>query len=354
MNETMKAFVHTVPGQVGFTEKSVPDNPGTNGAIIKTRTALLCTSDIHAVDRKVEALRNTTLGHEAVGIVHKLGSQVKGLKEGDRVAVSATTPCFRCENCLRGFPSQCQRMLGGVKFGNSKDGVLAEYFHVNDAEANLVPIQATIPDEAAVYATDMMPTGIMGASNAGIPAGGTVAVFAQGPVGLMATAGARLLGAGLVIAVESIPKRKALSKQFGADRVVDFIEVDPVKEILRLTEGKGVDSAIESLGAQNTFEACVKVTRPGGTVSVIGYFTKGEYIGIPRAEWGFGMGEKTIRTGLCPGGKELMRRMLRLLETGRVDPSPLTTHVFEFSELDRAFRMMKTKADDIIKPLIRF
>ncbi|MBW2116181.1 MAG: zinc-binding dehydrogenase, partial [Deltaproteobacteria bacterium] len=236
----------------------------------------------------------------------------------------------------RGFPSQCQRMLGGVKFGNSKDGVLAEYFHVNDAEANLVPIQATIPDEAAVYATDMMPTGIMGASNAGIPAGGTVAVFAQGPVGLMATAGARLLGAGLVIAVESIPKRKALSKQFGADRVVDFIEVDPVKEILRLTEGKGVDSAIESLGAQNTFEACVKVTRP-------------EYIGIPRAEWGFGMGEKTIRTGLCPGGKELMRRMLRLLETGRVDPSPLTTHVFEFSELDRAFRMMKTKADDIIK-----
>jgi threonine dehydrogenase-like Zn-dependent dehydrogenase len=350
----MKAFVHTVPGHVGFKEKPVPDNPGPHDAIIKTGAALLCTSDIHAVERKMEALRNVTLGHEAVGFVYKLGSHIKGLKEGDRVAVSATTPCFRCEDCLRGSPSQCRRMLGGVKFGNRKDGVLAEYFHVNDADANLEPIHESIPNEAAVYATDMIPTGVMGASNAGIPIGGAVAVFAQGPVGLMVTAGARLLGAGLVITVEGIPERKELSKRFGADRVLDFKEVDPVKEILRLTEGKGVDSAIDSLGAQETFEACVKVTRPGGTISEIGYFAEGEYIGIPRVEWGFGMGEKTIRSGLCPGGKDLLRRMLRLMQTGRIDPTPLTTHVFQFNELDRAFHMMKEKADGIIKPLIIF
>jgi threonine dehydrogenase-like Zn-dependent dehydrogenase len=228
-------------------------------------------------------------------------------------------------------------MLGGWKFANIKDGVFAEYFHVNDAEANLAPI----PD-------------FMGAEHANISIGGTVAVFAQGPVGLMATVGARLLGAGLVIAVESVPKRQEMARHFGADIVVDYTKTDQVTEILRLTDGQGVDSAIEALGSQETFEGCVKVTRPGGTISVIGYFGKGDYVMIPRMDWGVGMSDKTIKTGLCPGGKERMHRLLRLIETGRVDPIPMTTHTFKFDELERAFRMMETKEDGMIKPLIVF
>jgi threonine dehydrogenase-like Zn-dependent dehydrogenase len=200
----------------------------------------------------------------------------------------------------------------------------------------------------------MMSTGFMGAEHGNIPVGGTVAIFAQGPVGLMAPAGARLLGAGLIIAVENVPKRKDLAKHFGADAVVDFTEVDPVDEILRLTNGQGVDAAIECLGAQVTFEACIKVTRPGGTISVVGYFGEGDYVNIPRLEWGVGMSDKTIRTGLCPGGKERMTRLLRLIETGRVDPSPLTTHTFRFDEVDKAFHLMETKEDGILKPLIIF
>ena len=289
-----------------------------------------------------------------MGIVHKLGSEVKGVKEGDRVAVNAITPCYKCENCLRGYPSQCRELLGGWRFANTKDGVFAEYFHVNDAEANLALIPDSVPDEAAVYTTDMMSTGFMAAEHAAIPIGGTAAIFAQGPVGLMATVGARLLGAGLIIAVEAVPERKHLAEQFGADAVIDFRERDPVKAILDLTDGQGVDSAIESLGAQETFEACIKVTRPGGAISVVGYFGTGDYVKIPRQEWGVGMGDKTIRTGLCPGGKERMRRLLRLLETGRVDPTPLTTHTFAFQELERAFHMMETKEDGMIKPLIVF
>jgi isopropanol dehydrogenase (NADP+) len=181
-----------------------------------------------------------------------------------------------------------------------------------------------------------------------------VAVFAQGPVGLMATVGTRLLGAGLVIAVESVPKRKELAKKFGADEVVDFKKVDPVEEIMRLTDKNGVDSAIEALGAQVTFEAAVKATRPGGTISIAGYFGEGDYVKIPRLDWGVGMSDKVIRTGLCPGGKERMKRLLRLLEVGRVDPTPLTTHTFKFDELEKAFRLMDKKEDDIIKPLIVF
>ena len=350
----MKAFVMKGIGKVGFMEKPIPQDPGPNDAIIKTTRALICTSDTHTVGGAIGDRKNLTLGHEAVGIVYKLGSEVTGVKEGDRVAVNAITPCYKCENCLRGYTSQCTQMLGGWKFANIKDGVFAEYFHVNDAGANLALIPDSVPDEAAVYTTDMMSTGFMGAEHADIPIGGTVAVFAQGPVGLMATAGARLLGAGLVIAVESVPKRQEMARHFGADIVVDYTKTDHITEILRLTDGQGVDSAIEALGSQETFEGCVKVTRPGGTISVIGYFGKGDYVMIPRTDWGVGMSDKTIKTGLCPGGKERMRRLLRLIETGRVDPIPMTTHTFKFDEIEKAYHMMETKEDGIIKPIIVF
>ena len=351
---TMIAFVMKGIGKVGFTEKPVPKDPGPAGAIIKTTKALVCTSDTHTVSGAIGEREDLTLGHEAVGIVYKLGQEVKGVREGDRVAVNAITPCYKCENCLRGFTSQCTQMLGGWKFANIKDGVFAEYFHVNDAEANLARIPDSVPDERAVYTCDMMSTGFVGAEHANIPIGGSVAVFAQGPVGLMATVGARLLGAGLVFAVESIPKRKELAKHFGADVVVDFREKDPVQAILEMTNGEGVDSAIEALGSQASLEACIRVTRPGGTISNVGYHGRGDYLQIPRIAWGVGMGDKTIRTALCPGGKERMQRLLRLLERGRVDPTPLTTHTFRFSELPKAFHMMETKEDGMIKPLITF
>lgn len=351
---TMDAFVMHEIGKVGFMQKTVPQDPGFAGAIIKTTSALICTSDTHTLAGAIGDRKNLTLGHEAVGIVYKLGHDVKSVREGDRVAVNAITPCYKCTNCLRGFSSQCTEMLGGWKFANIKDGVFAEYFHVNDAEANLALIPKAVPDEKAVYTTDMMSTGFMGAEHANIPIGGSVAIFAQGPVGLMATVGARLLGAGLVIAVEAVPKRMELSKHFGADVVIDFKEKDPVQAILDLTNGEGVDSAIEALGSEVTFEACIKVTRPGGTISNSGYHGHGDFLRIPRIAWGVGMGDKTIRTGLCPGGRERMGRLLRLLEAGRVDPTPLTTHQFKFQDLEKAFHMMETKEDGMIKPLILF
>jgi threonine dehydrogenase-like Zn-dependent dehydrogenase len=350
---TMTAFVMHEIGKVGFLQKPVPD-PGPNDAIIKTTKALICTSDAHTVGGAIGPREDLTLGHEAVGIVYKLGSGVRSLKEGDRVAVNAITPCYRCDNCLRGFTSQCTQMLGGWKFANIKDGVFAEYFHVNDADANLAPIPPSVPDEKAVYTCDMMSTGFIGAEHANIPIGGSVAIFAQGPVGLMATAGSHLLGAGLIIAIESVPKRKELAKHFGADVVIDFLEKDPIQAVLELTNGQGVDSAIEALGSEATLQGCIQVTRPGGTISNVGYHGHGDYLRVPRLAWGVGMSDKTIRTALCPGGKERMQRLLRLLEMGRVDPTLLTTHTFGFDELDKAFEMMRTKADGIIKPLIRF
>jgi isopropanol dehydrogenase (NADP+) len=353
MPSMMNAFVMKRLGETGFVEKPVP-TPGPNDAVVRTTRALVCTSDTHTLSGAIGERQNLTLGHEAVGRVHAVGSEVRGIKAGDRVAVNAITPCYRCGNCQRGVTSQCTQMLGGWRFSNTKDGVFAEFFHVNDAEANLAPIPDDVPDDIAVYTCDMMSTGFMGAEHAAIPLGGTVAVFGVGPVGMMAVQGARLLGAGLIIAVEHVAKRQELARRFGADQVVDFQNSDPIADILRLTGGAGVDSAIEALGAQETFEASVKATRPGGTISVVGYFGKGDYVRIPRLEWGVGMSDKTIRTGLCPGGRERMTRLLRLLQSKRVDPSPMTTHRFRFAEVDKAVRMMTTKEDGIIKPLIMF
>jgi threonine dehydrogenase-like Zn-dependent dehydrogenase len=279
---------------------------------------------------------------------------VTGFRIGDRVAVGAITPCFQCEDCLRGAPSQCGRMLGGRRLAHADDGTLAEFFRVDHAAANLAPIPDGLADEDAVYCTETLSAGFMAAENAAIPLGGTVAVFGQGPLGLMATAGARLLGAGLVIAVDTAFRRKELAVHYGADAVLDF-RVQPVDESIRqLTGGRGVDSAIEAAGSAEAFEACVKVTRAGGTISNVGQHGRGDAVPIPRLDWGVGLGGKTIRTGLCPGGAERMQRLMRLISGGRIDPSLLTTHRFRFDELPEAFRLMTTREDGILKALIRF
>ncbi|MFR9787190.1 NAD(P)-dependent alcohol dehydrogenase [Streptomyces sp. MB22_4] len=349
----MKAFVMKEIGSVGFMDKPVPE-PGPTDAVVRTTKALICTSDSHTVQGGIGPRENLTLGHEGVGVVHAVGGEVKDFRPGDRVLVGAITPDWGDLASQNGYPSQSGGPLGGFKFANLKDGVFAEYFHVSGADANLARIPEGISDEVAVYCADMLSTGFMGAEHGNIPIGGTVAVLAQGPVGLMATVGARLRGAGLVIGVESVPSRQKLARFYGADVIVDFGKEDVVERIHELTGGQGVDTAIEALGADVTFQTAVKVTKPGGTISVIGYFGQGEFVHIPRVEWGVGMADKTIATGLCPGGRLRMERLLRVLESGRVDPTRMTTHRFPFSQMERAFEVSDKKLEDTVKVLVDF
>jgi isopropanol dehydrogenase (NADP+) len=350
---TMKAFVMKEIGQVGFMDKPIP-RPGPNDAVVQTTRALICTSDSHTVHGGIGPRQNLTLGHEAVGIVHDVGEAVEVFKPGDRVLVGAITPDWGHPASQDGYSSQSGEPLGGWKFSNTKDGVFAEYFHVNEGDANMAKIPDSVHDDVAVYCADMLSTGFMGAEKGNIPIGGTVAVLAQGPVGLMATAGAKLRGAGLIIGVESVPERQKLAHMYGADEIVDFTKEDVVDRIMELTDGEGVDTAIEALGADLTFQTAVKITKPGGTVSNTGYFGEGEFVHIPRVEWGVGMADKTIATGLCPGGRLRMERLLRVLESKRLDPTLMTTHTFDFDEMERAFEVADQKLDDVIKPLIKF
>jgi len=340
-------------GRVGFMEKPIP-KPGPNDAIVRTTKALICTSDSHTVAGGVGPREDLTLGHEAVGVVHEVGGEVREFQPGDRVLVGAITPDWGQPAAQDGHASQSGAPLGGWKFSNTKDGVFAEYFHVNQADANLAKIPDSVSDETAAYCADMLSTGFMGAEHGDIPIGGTVAVFALGPVGLMATAGARLRGAGLIIGVESVPNRQKLGLEYGADEIVDFTSEDVVARILEMTSGEGVDTAIEALGKDPTFQTAVTVTKPGGTISNIGYFGEGEFVHIPRVDWGVGMADKTIATGLCPGGRLRMERLLRVLENGRIDPTRMTTHTFDFEDMPRAFEVSDQKLDNAVKVLVSF
>ncbi|MBW0118553.1 NAD(P)-dependent alcohol dehydrogenase [Pseudonocardia abyssalis] len=354
MPETMKSFVIKTVGATEVVEKPIPD-PGPEEAIVRTTAALICTSDVHTVKGALPVPDGRTLGHESVGVIHKLGSAVTGFEEGQRVVVCAVTPCYRCSACQRGFTSQCGGALGGYKYTVQMDGNMAEYFVVPAAAANLTPIPEAISDEQAAYCCDMLTTGFMGVEHCYLQFGETVAIFAQGPVGLSATIGAQLMGAGRIIAVESRPERQALAKRFGATDIVDFSQGSPVEQIMDLTNGEGTDAAIEAFGFPQTFEDCLRVTKAGGRVSNIGYHGENPApLQLPLDAFGLGMNDKSVHTGLCPGGSERMKRLLRLLGSGRIDPTPMTTHTFGFDRIGEAFEMMTTKADGIVKPLITF
>lgn len=354
MGASMKAFVMPQVGRTDVVDKPVPE-PGPDEVVVRTTHALICTSDVHTVKGALPVQPGVTLGHESIGVVHAVGSNVHSYQQGQRVAINAVIPCFRCRNCQSGYPGQCGGALGGYRYTAQMDGNMAEYFLVPYAEGNLAPIPDSVTDEAAVYACDMLSTGFMGAEHCYLKLGDTAAVFAQGAVGLSATIGLTLLGASRIFAVESIPERQQLSRTFGATDIIDFTAGDPVQQILDATGGEGVDAAIEAFGFPTTWEACLRVTKPGGRVSNIGYHGENpDPLPVPLDAFGLGMADKSIHSGICPGGNDRMQRLFALIATGRFDPTLMTTHTFGFDGVQEAFDLMASKRDGIIKPLITF
>jgi threonine dehydrogenase-like Zn-dependent dehydrogenase len=239
---------------------------------------------------------------------------------------------------------------GGWKFGNTIDGCQAEYVRVPDAMVNLAPVPDSLTDEQVLMCPDIMSTGFSGVERAGVRIGDTVAVFAQGPIGLCATVGARLSGASTIIAVDSLTERLAMSRKLGADHCVDFKKSEPVDEIMRLTDGRGVDVAIEALGTQATFESCLRVLRPGGTLSSLGVYSSD--LRIPLGPLSAGLADTTIVTTLCPGGKERMRRLMSAIESGRADLRSLVTHRFKLDQIKEAYELFAHQRDGVLKVAI--
>lgn len=352
MPKTMRALVFHGDGQIGLDEVPLPE-AGPSEAVVRVSLTTICGTDVHIMREEWPVARGRVLGHEAVGTIHELGQGIEGFQVGQRVLVPAITPCGSCFYCLKGQWAQCAGhddrwvMGGGWRLGNSVDGCQAEYFRVPYAQANMAPIPDALSDRQVVLLADIASTGFSASEKAGLGLGDTVAIFAQGPIGLCASMGARLKGAGLIIAVDSVPSRLEMARRLGADVALNFEAVDVVAEIRRLTQGRGVDVAIEALGSPATFSNGLKVLRPGGTLSSLGLYSHD--LTIPPSDYVGGLGDQTIVNTLCPGGRQRMEALMRLVENRRIDLTPLLTHTFTMAQLPEAYDLFSQQLDGVLK-----
>ncbi|MBD3893374.1 NAD(P)-dependent alcohol dehydrogenase [Hydrogenophaga sp.] len=364
MTAMMKAAVFVAPGRIELVDKPVP-GVGPNDALVRITTTTICGTDVHILKGEYPVAKGLTVGHEPVGVIEKLGSAVQGYTEGQRVIAGAICPNFNSYAAQDGYPSQdgsylvarglcgCHgyKATAGWRFGNLIDGAQAQYLLVPDAQANLAPIPDGLSDEQVLMCPDIMSTGFKGAENANIKIGDTVVVFAQGPIGLCATAGARLLGASTIIGVDGNEHRLGISRQMGADITLNYKNCDVVEEIMKLTGGKGVDSSIEALGTQGTFEAALRVLKPGGTLSSLGVYSAD--LTIPMSAFAAGLGDHQIRTALCPGGKERMRRLMNIVASGRVDLGVMVSHHYRLDDIVAAYDLFSNQRDGVLKVAIK-
>jgi alcohol dehydrogenase len=352
----MKAAIFAGPGRIVLESKPIPD-VGPLDALVRVTTTTICGTDVHILRGEYPVRKGLTIGHEPVGIIEKLGSAVTGYEEGQRVIAGAITPSGYSNACLCGQHSQDGagtrhgfKPMGGWRLGNTIDGCQAEYVLVPDAMTNLSPVPEKLTDEQVLMCPDIMSTGFSGAESGGVKIGDSVAIFAQGPIGLCAAAGARLMGATKIIAVDTVAERLAMARRLGVDFVVDYKREDPVEAIRTITAGRGVDVAIEALGTQGTFESALRVLRPGGTLSSLGVYSTD--LRIPLDAFAAGLGDNKIVTTLCPGGKERMRRLMEVIVSGRVDLKPLVTHRFTLDEIEKAYDLFAHQRDGVLKVAI--
>ncbi|MDP2745133.1 NAD(P)-dependent alcohol dehydrogenase [Pseudomonas sp.] len=353
----MKAAVFIEPGRIELVDKPIPP-VGPNDALVRITTTTICGTDVHILKGEYPVAKGLTIGHEPVGIIEKLGSNVQGYHEGQRVIAGAICPSFSSYASQDGYSSQdggcsCHgyKPMGGWRFGNSIDGTQAEYVLVPDAQGNLAPVPDGLTDEQVLMCPDIMSTGFAGAEAAKIKIGDVVAIFAQGPIGLCATAGAKLRGASTIIVVDGVEQRLQIARKMGADVTLNFNQVDVVEEILRLTGGRGVDAAIEALGLQSTFESALRVLKPGGTLSSLGVYSTD--LVIPLGAFHAGLGDHKIVTSLCPGGKERMRRLINVVASGRVDFGALVTHQYSLDDIVAAYDLFANQRDGVLKVAIK-
>ena len=349
----MKGYAMLKIGESGWIEKEKP-TCGPLDAIVKPLAVAICTSDVHTLwEGAIGDRHNMILGHEASGEIVEVGPEVKDFKPGDRVLIPAITPDWNSLEAQAGYSMHSGGMLAGWKFSNFKDGVFSEYFHVNDADGNLAKLPDSIDPADACILSDMVPTGFHAVELADVQFGDTVLVIGIGPVGLMCVAGAALRGASRIIAVGTRPVCVEAAKGYGATDFISYKDGPIDEQVLKLVGDKGVDCICIAGGTVKTFEPAVKCLKPGGKIGNVNYLGSGDYVNIPRVEWGVGMGHKDIRGGLMPGGRLRMEKLSSLVTAGKLDLHPECTHIFHgWDHIEEALFLMRDKPRDLIKPVV--
>jgi threonine dehydrogenase-like Zn-dependent dehydrogenase len=341
----MRAAVLEGPRSLVVTDVPDPALTGPDGAIVRVERTAICGSDLHLYDGELPAA-GVRLGHEFVGVVDEVGPDVRTVRAGDRVLVSAVVGCGHCIACLARDPGLC-RTNGLAIFGTGPDlhGGQAEAVAVPAADAFVLPIPEGVTTEQAVLLTDILPTGYVGAQRADITPGSDVAVIGLGPVGIYALQCAQLYSPGRLFAVDVVPDRLARAERLGAEPIDGR---DAAAQIMERTGGRGVDSVVEAVGADATINMALEVIGAGGTVSVIGVSTNFAYpMMLPLLI----IKRITFRISLC-SVPSVWDPLLRLIAGGRLVPEDVFTHHLGLSQTADAYRMIDERADGVLKVLL--
>ncbi|WP_166872534.1 MULTISPECIES: zinc-dependent alcohol dehydrogenase family protein [unclassified Salinibacterium] len=344
----MKALVYKGPGEKAWEDVPDPVIQQPTDVIVKIDTTTICGTDLHILKGDVPAVTpGRILGHEGVGTITEVGSAVTSLKVGDQVILACISSCGHCDYCKQGMASHCLGEEGasgiGWIFGHLIDGTQAEYVRVPYAETSVYPLPAGVSTQHGALLSDILPTGHeIGVVYGQVKAGDVVAVIGTGPVGLAAIATAGLYGASRIIAIDIDANRTEQAKAFGATDAVVSSAADWKDQVLALTDGLGVDVAIEAVGIPQTFTMCLDITRPGGHVANVG--VHGKPVELPLQNlW---ISNITISMGLV--NTNTLGTLLKLVAQNKIAADPFISHTFALQDILEAYdvfgRAAETKA----------
>jgi len=335
----MKALIYDGPGQKHLGEREKPKIKDLGDAIVRVKHTTICGTDLHILKGDVPTCEpGRTLGHEGVGVVEAVGSAVSNFKPGDHVLMSCITSCGRCDYCRRGIYSHC--VSGGWLLGNAIDGTQAEYVRIPHADTSLYPVPAGTDEEALVMLSDILPTGFeCGVLNGKVAPGSSVAIVGAGPIGLATLLTAQFYSPSQIIMIDLDANRLAVAERFGATRTIDSRSEDVVAVVKSLTDGRGVDTAIEAVGVPATFELCEDLVAPGGVIANIGVHGVKADLHLERL-WSHNI---TITTRLVDTATTSM--LLKMVAGGKVDAKKLVTHRFTLDGIMEAYDVFGRAAE---------
>ena len=347
-NTTMKALVYHGPNKLSFEDKPKPKIKLATDAIVHITTTTICGTDLHILKGDVPSVTSgRILGHEGVGIVEEVGTDVMNFKKGDKVIISLITSCGRCDFCKKAMFSHCRK--GGWLLGNSIDGTQAEYVRIPLADTGLFLISQNADEEAFVMLSCILPTGLeCGALNGQVKPGNIVAIVGSGPVGLAALLTAKLYSPAQLIMIDLDDHRLKIARSFGATQVINSTDGKAVKRIMTLTQNMGVDVAIEAVGISSTFDICQAIIAPGGHIANVGVHGKPVELHLEKL-WASNI---TITTRLVDAGTTPM--LLKMVQSGSLHAKKLVSHRFELSEIIKAYKTFGNAAKEhAIKVIVK-
>ena len=335
----MKALIYKGPGQKALEDRPKPTIQLPTDAVIKMTKTTICGTDLHILKGDVATCKpGTILGHEGVGVVDSVGPGVTTFKAGDRVLIACITACGRCEFCRKGMYSHCT--TGGWILGNSIDGTQAEYVRIPHADTSLHPIPQGADEEALVMLSDILPTGFeCGVLNGKVQVGSSVAIVGSGPIGLAALLTAQFYSPSEIIMIDLDDNRLAVAKRFGATHTVNSAKGNAAEQVMKLTGGRGVDTAIEAVGVPATFQLCQDIVTAGGNIANIGVHGVKVDLHLEKL-WSHNI---TITTRLVDTVS--IPLLLKTVQSKRIDAKQLITHHFKLDQILEAYDTFSKAAD---------